>query len=354
MEPKQELNSLLDIIIKEQATDIHITEGKPPTMRLYGKLVPIDNTEILTSEHAAELATALLTEEQKQKLIQYRDIDFSYEHKSKARFRVNVYFQKNYISAALRLIPAKIKTIEELNLPPIVLEFTKPSQGFVLVTGPTGHGKTTVLAALIEVINNTRQDHIITIEDPIEYIFKQNKCLVEQREVGQDTKSFHRALRAMFREDADVVMIGEMRDVETISTAVTAAETGHLIFATLHTNTAAQTIDRIIDSFEGYQQNQIRMQLANNLLGIISRRLVPTLSGERISAAEILIANNAIRNLIREGKIHQIDLVIQTSAEAGMVSLNKSLSELVQKKIISPETAEVYSPNPSELKTLLK
>jgi len=354
MDPKQELFSLLDIVVKKQATDLHIAEGKPPLLRLHGKLIPVNSGEILTSERAAELASVLLTEEQKQKLIQDRDLDFSYEHKNKARFRINLYFQKNYLSAALRLIPAKIKTIEELNLPLIVREFTKPSQGFVLVTGPTGHGKTTVLAALIDIINHTRHDHIITIEDPIEYVFKQDQCLVEQREIGQDAKSFQRALRAVFREDADVIMIGEMRDTATISTAVTAAETGHLVFATLHTNTAAQTIDRIIDSFEGHQQNQIRMQLANSLLGIISRRLVPTISGERISAAEVLIANNAIRSLIRENKVHQIDLVIQTSAEIGMISLNKALAELVQKKIISPEIAQVYSPNPSELKVLLR
>lgn len=350
---EQELFSLLETIVKNKASDLHFSEGRQPTLRLNGNLVPIQGTEKLSTEKSENLAFALLNQEQKEKLLKDKEIDLSYNYKNKARFRVNIYFQKGAVSTALRLIPTKIKTIEELNLPPIVKEFAKPSQGFVLITGPAGHGKTTVMASIIDIINHTRTDHIITIEDPIEYIFEQDKCIIDQREVQQDTKSFHTALRSVFRQDADVVMIGEMRDPETISTAVTAAETGHLIFATLHTNTAAQTIDRIIDSFESHQQAQIRAQLANNLLGIISRRLIPTKSGELISAAEILIANNAIRNLIREGKIHQIDLVIETSSDIGMISLNRALAELVQKNIIDPEIAETYSTNPQELKTLL-
>ncbi|MAG44754.1 type IV pili twitching motility protein PilT [bacterium] len=350
---ESELFSLLETVIKNKASDLHLGDDQQPTLRLHGALVPIQGTKKLDSEKAKNLAFSLLNQEQKEKFLKNKEIDLSYNYKNKARFRVNIYFQKGSVSAALRLIPTKIKTTEELNLPPIVKEFAKPSQGFVLITGPAGHGKTTVMASIIDIINRTRNDHIITIEDPIEYIFEQDKCIIDQREVRQDTKTFQTALRSMFRQDANVVMIGEMRDPETISAAVTAAETGHLIFATLHTNTAAQTIDRIIDSFEAHQQSQIRAQLANALLGIISRRLIPTKSGELISAAEVLIVNNAIRNLIRENKIHQIDLVIETSSDMGMVSLNKSLAELVQKNIVDPEIAETYSTNPQELKTLL-
>ena len=252
------------------------------------------------------------------------------------------------------MIPTKIKTLEELNLPPALYDFTRPSQGFVLVTGPCGHGKSTTLAALIDYINRTRQDHIITIEDPIEYLFDPDMCIIDQREILQDALNFPSALRAVFREDADVVMVGEMRDVETISTAITAAETGHLIFATLHTNDAAQTVDRIVDVFPAHQQNQIRMQLAQSLLGIVSQRLVNRIGGGRVPAVEILINNNATANLIREGKSHQINLVIETSKEQGMISINHSLSDLVKQGIISLEEAEVYSPNKEELKILMR
>lgn len=353
MSKEQELKNLLEEVVKLDATDLHLNSGKHPMLRINGNLVPVKQSTVLSSQHIAELVLSFVREDQKTKLQKEREIDFSYSLDNRARFRVNVYYEMGCLAAALRLIPTKIRTIEELHLPEAVKEFTKPSQGFVLIVGPAGHGKTSVMAALVDIINHTRQDHIITIEDPIEYVFNQDKCIISQREVGIDTKSFHSGLRSMFREDPDVIMIGEMRDPESIAAAVTGAETGHLVFTSLHTNTAAQTIDRIIDSFPPHQQNQIRVQLAATLLGIISRRLLPTIKGGLTSAVEILIANSAVRNLIREGKTHQIDLVIETSADQGMVSLNKSLIELVKRKEISLETAEIYSSNPLELRTLL-
>lgn len=349
-----EISELLEEAIKRDATDIHISAGRPPILRIDGKLIPLEKKEVLDVEHAKELALSILTPAQQEKFWAYKDLDLSFTYKDKARFRVNVYQQMNHVSAAFRLIPTKIRSIEELNLPPILHNFTKASQGFFLVVGPSGHGKSTALAALIDEINHSRQDHIITIEDPIEYVYPQDKCIIDQREVGTDVQDFHRGLRSMFREDADVVLIGEMRDPETISTAITAAETGHLIFSTLHTNTAAQTIDRIIDSFPPHQQSQIRVQLAATLLGILSRRLIPCLKGGLINAVELLIVNSAVRNLIREGKTHQIDMVIETSLEEGMISLNRSLADLVEREIISFENAELYSNNPSELRMLLQ
>lgn len=351
---KQELENLLEQVVKQDASDLHLNDGKAPILRINGDLVPVANFQVLSPEHVTELVLALLREDQKAKLQKDKEIDFSYSFKNKARFRINVYYEASCLAAALRLIPTKIRTPEELNLPEIVKEFTRPSQGFILIVGPAGHGKTSVMASLVDMINHTRREHIVTIEDPIEYLFKQDKCIISQREVGTDTPSFPRGLRSMLRQDPDVVMIGEMRDPESIAAAVTGAETGHLIFASLHTNTASQTINRIIDSFPPYQQAQIRTQLASALLGIVSRRLLPATNGELTSACEILIANNAVRNLIREGKIHQIDLVIETSADQGMVSLNKSLIDLVNKKQISYETAEMYSSNSAELKSLLQ
>jgi len=258
------------------------------------------------------------------------------------------------MAAALRLIPAQIKTLEELNLPPILHDFTKLSQGFVLVVGPAGHGKSTTLAALLDEINHSRTDHIITIEDPIEYMFSQDKCIVSQREVKTDTLDFHNGLRSLLRQDPDVIMIGEMRDTESIAMAMTAAETGHLVFSTLHTNSASQTVDRIIDSFPAEQQGQISSQLAATLVGIVSERLIPRIEGGRLPACEIMISNPAIRNLIRERKAYQIDLVIETSVQEGMLTLNRALVDLVKKKAISLENAELYSLNPSELRILLE
>lgn len=348
------INGYLQMVAQQGGSDLHLSVGRPPIIRIDGKLYPISGEGKMTASMIEEAARAVLNDEQWERLKREKQIDFSIDLAERARFRSNVYFQKGCMGAAFRLIPTKIKTLEELNLPTALYDFTKPSQGFVLITGPCGHGKSTTLAALIDYINRTRQDHIITIEDPIEYLFDPDMCIIDQREILQDALNFPSALRAVFREDADVVMVGEMRDVETISTAITAAETGHLIFATLHTNDAAQTVDRIVDVFPAHQQNQIRMQLAQSLLGIVSQRLVNRIGGGRVPAVEILINNNATANLIREGKSHQINLVIETSKEQGMISINHSLSDLVKQGIISLEEAEVYSPNKEELRILMR
>ena len=351
---KKELEEILDRAIKNGATDIHLSSGSNPFYRINGSLTHLRKNFILSDENTKGFAFSLLTEESQEKFLSQRDIDLSFTYKDKARFRVNIYYQMGKINVSLRLIPTQIRTIEDLKLPQICYQFAKASQGFFMMVGPSGHGKSTALAAIIDEINHTRYDHIITIEDPIEYIFKQDKCLIDQREVGQDVQNFHRGLREAFRQDPDVIMIGEMRDPETISSAVTAAETGHLVLATLHTNTASQTIDRIIDTFPPHQQAQIRMQLSANIIGIISRRLIPCLKGGVINAVEVMIANSAVRNLIREGKNHQIDMVIETSSEQGMISLNHSLADLVEQGLISKEYAELNSNNVSELKMLLK
>jgi len=348
-----ELDELLETAIKQDSSDIHISVGRHPTLRVSGELIPLVKQPIITPEHDEGLILSLLSEEQKEKFLKEREIDFSYSFKGKARFRVNVFHQMGYMSAALRFFPSKIKTLKELNLPSILEKFTHYSQGFFLVVGPSGHGKSTTLASLIDSINHTRSEHIITIEDPVEYIFVQDRSIINQREVGFDTEGFHRALRSSFRQDPDVIMIGEMRDLETISTALSAAETGHLVFATLHTNNAAQTIDRIIDICPPEVQNQVRSQLAASLLGVVSQRLVPRIDGGRVPAIEIMFANSAIRNLIREGKVYQIDLVIETSADEKMIPLNKSLADLIHKGEISLENAELYSLNPNDLRLLL-
>jgi len=351
---KEDINKLLSEVIKRNATDLHLSVGRPPILRVDGSLVDVVGWPVLTVELAKNLILSLLNEGQQDQLIANRDVDLSLTFEDKARFRVNIYQESNNLAAALRFIPSRVRTIEDLNLPPVLHKFSQASQGFFLVVGPSGHGKSTALAAMIDEINHSRQDHIITIEDPIEYVFLQDKCIIDQREVGVDVADFHTGLRAMFRQDADVCMIGEMRDPETISAAMTAAETGHLIFSTLHTNTAAQTIDRIIDTFPPHQQGQIKMQLAATLLGVLSRRLIPAVNGGMINAVELLIANSALRNLIREGKTHQIDMVIETSYEEGMISLNRSLSDLVSRGMITYENAATYSNNPHELKMILQ
>ena len=310
---------------RQNASDLHLAVGRHPTLRIDGVLIPLQKESLLTPEMTENLIFTLLTPEQKEKFLKEKEIDLSYSFEDKARFRVNIFYQRGYMAAALRLIPAQIRTLEELNLPPILHDFTKLSQGFVLVVGPAGHGKSTTLAALLDEINHNRTDHIITIEDPIEYIFTQDKCIVSQREVKTDTLDFHNGLRSLLRQDPDVIMIGEMRDTESIATAMTAAETGHLVFSTLHTNSASQTIDRIIDSFPAEQQSQISSQLAATLVGIVSERLIPRIEGGRLPACEIMISNPAIRNLIRERKAYQIDLVIETSVQEGMLSFNRSL-----------------------------
>ncbi len=352
-EYQKEINQLLEEVIKREATDLHVSAGRPPIIRIDGRLHLLEERGIFDGEHIKNLLMALLTEEQEKKFWADKDIDLSFNFENRARFRVNIYQENNQMAAALRFIPSKVRTIEELNLPSMLHDFCKPSQGFFLVVGPSGHGKSAALAAMIDEINHIRQDHVLTIEDPIEYVFLPDKCIIDQREVGTDCLDFHRGLRAMFREDVDVGMIGEMRDPETISTAITAAETGHLIFSTLHTNTAAQTIDRIIDSFPPYQQAQIRTQLASTLIGILSRRLLPATAGGLINAVELLVANSAVRNLIREGKVHQIDMVIETASEEGMISLNRSLADLVIRGLVKYEDAELFSNNPSEFRMLM-
>jgi twitching motility protein PilT len=354
MSYKEDFEDLIQTVLKQNASDLHITVGRRPTLRIDGGLVELVKRPIVTQELAAEYINILLSPEEKERFLADKELDLSYAYKDIVRFRVNVFFQRGFMGAALRLIPTKIRTVEELRLPPILLELIQRPQGFLLIVGPTGHGKTTTLAALVDYINHTRNEHIITIEDPIEYLFSSDRAIVDQREIGIDTKDFHSALRSLFREDVDVGMIGEMRDSETMGTAVTAAETGHLILSSLHTNNAAQTIDRVIDSFRADQQSQIRAQLASTLIGIVSQRLIPRIQGGLIPAAEVMISNSAIRNLIRENKIHEIDLVIETSSEQGMVSLNRALVDLVRRGEITIENAVNYSLHPGELQSLLK
>ena len=354
MDYPQYLSNLIETVMRGNASDLHITVGRHPSIRIAGELIMLTKEEVITPEVAEGLATAILSADDTERFTEAYELDFSYSYQSKARFRVNVFRQRGMVGVAMRVVPAKIRTLEELNLPPILLDFAHKEQGFFLVVGPTGHGKTTTLAALIDFINHERAEHIITIEDPIEYLFNSDRSIVDQREVRTDTVSFAAALRSLFREDVNVAMIGEMRDYETMATAVTAAETGHLIFSSLHTNNASQTIDRIIDSFPAGQQNQIRAQLSNSLLGVFSQRLLPRQSGGRIPAYELMIVNSAIRNLIRENKIHEIDLVIDTSSREGMVSLNRSLLDLVRKGEISMEIAASYSLNPQELQLLAR
>ena len=344
---QQELEDLFLNTLKLNASDLHLSVGYKPIVRIDGALLMLDEFSILTPEHAGDLAYQLLGE-RKETFIEKKEIDFSYDFKEKARFRVNIFFEKGFISSALRLIPPKIRTVEELNLPTVFHRISKLKQGFVLLTGPSGHGKSTTLASIIDEINHSRVEHIITIEDPIEYLFIGDKSLVNQREVGQDTKSFHSALSSILREDPNVIMIGEMRDPETIAAALTAAETGHLVFSSLHTNSASQTINRIVDVFPPNQQNQIRLQLANTISVVISQRLLPRISGGRLPAVEIMFGSNAVSNLIRENKAHQLDLIIETSLEDGMISLNRSLAELVRRGEVAPETALAYSLNPKE------
>ncbi|MEK7188551.1 MAG: PilT/PilU family type 4a pilus ATPase, partial [Patescibacteria group bacterium] len=291
--------------------------------------------------------------EQRKRFLHNKQIHLNNNYDEKARYPVNLFFQRGNISSALRQIPAKIPTLEELNLPAILHDFGRANQGFVLITGPSSHGKSTTLASLIDEINHSRDEHIITIEDPIEYIFEADKCIIDQREVYHDTLSFAKALHSTFRQDPDVIMVGEMRDPETMATAITAAETGHLVFATLHTNSASQSIHRIVDSFPSEQQGQVRAQLSGSLLGVVSQRLIPRTKGGLIPACEIMFNTSAVANLIRENKIHELDLVIETSSEDGMTTLNRSLSNLVKAKEISSKNALVYSLSPSELKRLL-
>lgn len=347
-----QFSRLLNLAIEKGASDIHITVGSHPLLRIDGRLLPVTSEPPLTAEKVENLLTEIVEQGVMEKVKSKQEVDFSFEHKN-SRFRTNIYLQKNLPAASLRLIPSEIKSYGDLGLPPIIEHFTSQSQGLVIVTGPTGHGKSTTLASMVQKINLERREHIITIEDPVEYLFKNEKSLISQREVGSDTLSFAAALRSALREDPNVVLIGEMRDLETIESALVMAETGHLVMTTLHTNSSAQTIDRIVSVFPAYQQQQIRSQLASVLLGAISQRLIPKVNGGRVVAAEVLIANNAIQNLIRDNKIYQIPNVIQTSASEGMILLDKVLAELVSRGDISLEDALTWSISPKSLKMMV-
>jgi twitching motility protein PilT len=345
---------LLEEVIKKKASDLHIQVGLPPMLRVDGALVPVTGATALNDEAVEALVFAILDEDQKQILLKDKEFDFSFAFGDLGRFRVNAFHERGNIAAALRLIPTDILTVEQLKLPPVVNKFAEYPRGLVLVTGPTGSGKSTSLAALIDKINTERACHIITIEDPIEYTHKSKKSVIVQREVHYDTYSFSAALRSALRQDPDVVLLGEMRDLETIAAAITIAETGHLVFATLHTNSAAQSIDRMVDVFPPHQQSQIRTQLSNILMAICSQRLVPAIGGGRIAAAEILVANSAVRNIIREGKTHQLEAVIQTGAEAGMQSMDKTLATLIHNGTITYEEARNVAVDIEELDRLMR
>jgi twitching motility protein PilT len=348
------VKKLLDITISQEASDLDISVGHVPNIRITGQLVPLGQEKIISAKDSEGIAFAMLSEDQKKRFLEQKEIDFSYQHGDKGRFRANIYFQRGTISIALRFVPSKVRTIEELNLPPVLHDFASRTQGLVLVTGATSQGKSTTLAAMIDEINNTRAVHIITIEDPIEYTYPINRAIVDQREVGIDTLSFANALRSSLRQNPDVIMVGEMRDLETISTTITAAETGHLVFATLHTNSAPQTIHRIVDVFPAEQQGQIRFQLSSSLLGIISQRLIPRIKGGFVPVCEVMICNNAVSTLIRENKVHEIPAVIETSAKEGMVSFSRAMVDLVRKKEISLKNATDYAFNPGEVRNLLR
>ena len=343
---------ILDLAKSKGASDVHIVVGSHPLLRIDGRLLPVTSEPPLSSEKVNTLLTEISSPQQLSKLNTKEEVDFSFEYNG-TRFRTNLYLQKDQPSASLRLIASQIKSFSELGLPPIVEYLTSLSQGLVLITGPTGHGKSTTLASMVQKINLDRREHIITIEDPIEYLFQNEKSLISQREVGNDTLDFSTALKSALREDPNVVLIGEMRDLETIESALIMAETGHLVLTTLHTNSAAQTIDRVVGVFPSYQQQQIRSQLASVLQGVISQRLVPRVSGGRIVASEVMIANPAIRTLIRDNKIHQIPNVIQTSASEGMILLDKVLAELISRGEISLEDALTWSISPKSLKMMV-
>jgi twitching motility protein PilT len=352
-EYKKELSELVMAVVKEGGSDLHLAVGRYPTIRVHGSLMPLLKKSILSPEDTKGLIFSMLNEENKEQLLKNKELDFSFAFEDRVRFRVNAFFQKGFMGASLRLIPVEIKDLKSLNLPDILVDFTNKEQGFFLVVGPIGHGKSTTMASMIDHINHTRSEHILTVEDPIEYLFVQDKSIIDQREVRVDTNDFRSALRSVFRQDANVVMIGEMRDTETISAAVTAGETGHLVFSSLHTNSASQTVDRIIDSFTPEQQNQIRLQLSSALLGIFSQRLIPRISGGLVPAYELLINNSAVKNLIRENRTHEIDMVIETNFETGMVSLNRSLADLVRQGEITMENAYAFSLNPNGLEGLI-
>jgi twitching motility protein PilT len=331
---------LLEVVLERGASDLHLTAGAPPTIRLYGDLVRLEEYPLMTPRALQGMIYAILPQKMRERFEQELELDMSYSLPGKARFRVNVYLQRDSIGAAFRLIPYEIKSLEDLDLPSVVADLARYPRGFVVVTGPTGSGKSTSLASMVDIVNRERQAHIMTVEDPIEFLHKHDRCIVNQREVGADTHSFSQALKHVLRQDPDVILVGEMRDLETISTAITAAETGHLVFATLHTQDAPQTIDRVIDVFPPFQQQQVRVQLAVTLQGVVTQQLLPTSDRMgRVAAAEIMVATPAIRNLIREAKIHQIYSSMQAGAKYGMHTMDQHLAEMVRGSRITYETA---------------
>lgn len=349
---------LFDYVVAHNASDLHLMPGISPTVRIDGVLTPLFEYPVMTPENLEEMVSSLLTPEQKELILTNKELDLSYgygggAYGDKGRFRINLYYQRGMLSGAFRFLQPAIRTIEELNLPKVLHTFPMMKQGFVLVTGPTGHGKSTTIAAMINEINMQKAAHILTIEDPIEYVYPMGKSIISQRELGLDTHSWPMALRSALREDPDVVVVGEMRDPETMAAAITIAETGHLIFSTLHTNSAAQSVDRIIDSFPPHQQTQIRVQLSATLKGIISERLLPKIDGGRIPAVEVLMGTPAVASNIRDGKTHLIDSIIQTSQDSGMMTFDNSLAGLVLNGSISLETATTYSMHPDDLMHLL-
>lgn len=349
-----DIKQLLQTTIDSKASDLHLVAGIPPTLRIEGELVPVPSLGILTPEMVQELLKQVLTSEQVERLTVNKELDFSLPFSDKGRFRVNAYTQKNSLAAAFRLIPLTIPSIETLGLPTLLHSFTSLRQGFILVTGPTGHGKSTTLAAMIQEINQNRAVHIVTIEDPVEFVFSPVKSIISQREMRSDTHSWEIALRSVLREDPDVVFIGEMRDYETIAAALTVAETGHLVFATLHTNNAAQSIDRIVDVFPEEQQQQIRLQLSNVIEAVFSQRLLQSTTKKRVVAYEVMLGSTAIRTSIREGKTHQIESILETSHEVGMSTLERSLADLVKRGIVTLEVAQSWSLRPEELMRLVR
>ena len=353
MDYKKSFEELLDILIQQGGSDLHISATRFPAIRVNGELVFLLNRQALTQEDMDGILKAILTEKNYKHFIETEEVDFSYSYQNnKYRLRGNGFVQQAKFCLVLRLIP-EVKTFEELGLPPLLADFARKRQGFFLVVGPVGQGKSATMAAMVRLINEERTAHILTVEDPVEYTYGEGKSIIDQREVGIDTTDFAVALKFALRQDVNVILIGEMRNAETIGTAVTAAETGHLVLSTLHTNNASQTVDRIIDTFPPGQQDQIRVQLASSLLGVFSQRLIPRISGGRIPAYELLINNNAVANLIREKRTHEIDMVIETSSEQGMIDMNRSLVDLVRRGEITLENAYAYSINPKSLERLL-
>lgn len=348
------LAQMLDLVVQHEASDIHFVAGHPPMVRLHGTLIPIQGEKALSEAETHDIVIQLMSEEQKARFEQEKTLDFSYQHDKKGRFRVNAYFQRGTTAASMRLIPIKIKNVEELGLPPFCHTFAKENMGLILVTGPTGSGKSSSLAAILQEINQTRRDHILTIEDPIEFIYTPELATISQRELGEDTLTWGSALKVAMRQDPDVILVGEMRDLETISSALTLAETGHLVFATLHTNSGPETVDRIIDAFPEHQQNQVRQQLSSVLRAVMAQRLIVKSDGKgRVAAVEIMIKNSAVANLIREGKTYQLDSVLQTGSEEGMMMFESHMASMISSGVITYEEALKHTIRLEELNRLL-